>query len=100
MWQACSWADHLLGLGRRFRFCDGTSRTRPIIISGAPSKVAIKVCVLFIISFEFCDAVSRRTISRLPTPECKDGESGAFARYASQIALYRPDLLIPAAYHT
>src|SRR5712691_5265719 len=61
MWQACSWADHLLGLGRRFRFCDGTSRTRPIIISGAPSKVAIKVCVLFIISFEFCDAVSRLT---------------------------------------
>src|SRR5436190_7852167 len=61
MWQACSWADHLLGLGRRFRFCDGTSRTRPIIISGAPSKVAIKVCVLFIISFEFCDAVCRLT---------------------------------------
>jgi hypothetical protein len=45
-----------LGLGRRFRFCGGTSRTRLIIISGAPSKVAIKVCVLFIIYSEFRDA--------------------------------------------
>src|SRR5436309_16127500 len=45
---ACSYADHFVGLGRRFRICGGTSRIRGMITPGAVSNAEIKIDVSLI----------------------------------------------------
>src|SRR5437764_5790828 len=45
---ACSYADHLAGLGRRFRICSGTSRIRGMITPGAVASAVINVVVSLI----------------------------------------------------
>ena len=95
-WQACSCADHLPGLGRRFKIACGTSRTSGTTRAGARSKDATITPALFMrpparILKEIIDCLTPGFQLGLSTPGREAGKTWPRLNFAPRAYFCRID---------